>query len=92
MRTSVVVISLEQVELSLEIARGPERRPVEKLSADRSDQPLDERLRPRHIRHRLDRLDLQDSQVRLPTMELEQRVMIGAQVPRQTAAPVSAPA
>lgn len=45
MRPGAVVIGLERVELSLEIARVPKRRLIEKLSTDGAGQPLDERVR-----------------------------------------------
>lgn len=60
MRSRRVVVLLEKKELSLKIASVPERNVIEELTADRPDQPLDERVRQGHVRHGLDGLDLQD--------------------------------
>jgi hypothetical protein len=38
---------------------------------------------PRNVGNRLDLLDSQDPQIRLPTVKLEQRIVVGAEVARQ---------
>jgi hypothetical protein len=78
-RALAVVVAHEVGELSLEICRGPKGRLVENLASDGSDEPLDGRVRQRHVCHGLDLPDLQDPEIRPPTMEAEQRVVVGAQ-------------
>ena len=55
---SVVVIP-ELVQLPHEINRVPEERAIEILPPDRADQPFDERMGNRGVRHRLDLFDLE---------------------------------
>jgi hypothetical protein len=52
---------------------------VEILAPKGSDQPLDERMRARHIGDGFQFLDVEDSQIRPPSMKPEQGVMIGAE-------------
>ena len=60
----------------------PEQHLVETFSPRRADQALHEWVGPRHMRHGLDCVDLQNPQVRRPTVRLEQRIMIGAEMAR----------
>ncbi len=76
---SVVVIP-ELIQLPLKINRVPEERAIQILSPDRADQPFDERMGNRRVRHRLDLLDLKYPQIGQPPVESEQRVVIGADV------------
>jgi tetratricopeptide (TPR) repeat protein len=79
MRALAIVIAHEVGELPLEVRRRPEGHLVEELASDGADEPLDERVRKRHLRHGLDLPDLQNPEVRPPSMESEQRVVVGAQ-------------
>ena len=54
---------------------------VETFSPRRADQALHEGVGPGHMRHGLDFV-LQNPQVRRPTVRLEQRIMIGAEMSR----------
>jgi len=56
---------------------------VEVFPPDSSDQSLYERMRQWNVRHRRDFLDLENTQIGLPLMELIQRIMIGAEILRQ---------
>jgi hypothetical protein len=58
---------------------------IERLAPNRANQPLDEGMGERDIRDGLGFCDSQDPQVGLPLMELIQRVMIRAEILRQTA-------
>jgi hypothetical protein len=56
---------------------------IEIIPSDRADQPFDERVRAGDKRHRLDFLNLEDSQVRSPAMESEQRIVVRTHVLRE---------
>jgi len=75
-----VVIDLKIGKLSLQIAGVPEQCVIKELSANRSDQPFDKRMRSWNIRTSFDLIDLQDAQVRILAMILEQRIIIGAEI------------
>ena len=79
-RTCRVIVNLELVKLPFQVAAIPEQHLVEKFTPHRADQALDERVGQRHRRDGLDRVDLKNPQVRPPTVRLEQRVMIGAEL------------
>ena len=55
----------------MKIEAVPEENLVEILAPKGSDEPLDERMRLRHERDRLDFLDVENSQIRSPTMKAE---------------------
>src|SRR3982751_3677721 len=57
---------------------------VEILSPNRPDQSLYERMRQRHVRNSLDFCYLEYAKICLPLVKSIQRIMIGAQVLRQT--------
>ena len=65
-----VKVALELEELQLQISGCPEQRPVETFAAHRADQAFDEGMRQRHVRHRLDGFHVEDSQIRLPWLEV----------------------
>ncbi len=73
--SAFVVIIAKRAQFPLQVQRIPEQRLVEKLSTYRSDQALNEGVAQRHIRHRLDRLDVQYLQVGLPSVISKQRIM-----------------
>ena len=70
------------MKLHLQISGRPEERPVQAFASNGADQTFDERLRERRVRHRLHFLYVEDTSVRLPSVELEQAIMIGTQVLR----------
>ena len=76
MDASAVVIRSEFFELPVKIDRIPEERLVQIFAPDGSDQSLDERVRHRGARHGFDLLELEDSQVREPSVKAEQRIVI----------------
>ena len=78
----LVVGGLEVGKCPFKITGMPEQHRVETFSPRRSDQALHEGVGPGHMRHGLDFVDLQNPQVRCPTMRLEQRIMIGAEMSR----------
>ncbi len=75
-----VKVSLELEELQLQVSGRPEQRPVETFAADRADQAFDEGMRQRHVRHRLDGFHVENSQIRLPLVEVVLRIMVRAEV------------
>lgn len=79
----VVEVCLERLELALEVNCVPEQRVVEEFLPNRADEPFHEGVGPRNVGNRLDLLDSQDPQIRLPTVKLEQRIVVGAEVARQ---------
>jgi hypothetical protein len=66
------------MELSLEIARIPERDEIEKLPPSGSDESLDEGMGEGDIRYSLQLLNLEDLKIRLPSMKLEQWIVVAA--------------
>ena len=80
MRAMLVVVPLELDELPLEISRGPEHQAIQTFAPYGPDQPFDERVGTRHVRHRLDLPDVEDPQVRLPLMKPVQRIMVRTEV------------
>ena len=83
MYSIVVEVCLERLELALEVNCVPEQRVVEEFLPNRADEPFHEGVGPRNVGNRLDLLDFQDPQIRLPTVKLEQRIVVGAEVARQ---------
>jgi len=59
------------MQLSLQVETVPEEGLVEVLAPKGSDEPLDERMGARDERNRLDLLDVENSQIRSPTMKPE---------------------
>lgn len=82
MSTCPIVISLKRLQLALQISGAPEWGLIEKLSPYCSNEPLNERMRERDIRNRLDLCNFEDSKISLPSMEVEQRIIIRAQARR----------
>jgi len=78
-----VVILSELSQLTYQVHRVPEEHPIQRLTADRADQPLNEGVGDRSVRNRLDLSDLEHAQVGEPAVESKQRVVIGAEVFRQ---------
>lgn len=62
----VVEVCLERLELALEVNCVPEQRVVEEFLPNRADEPFHEGVGPRNVGNRLDLLDSQDPQIRLP--------------------------
>ena len=79
----IVVVS-KCDELRLQIQSSPKQHLIQTFSADCSDQSLHERMRPGSVWHRLNLPYIQNSKVRLPLMKPVQRVVIGAEIFRQT--------
>ena len=66
-----IVIGGKSIQLPPQVNAVPEEGLVKILAPQRSDQPLDERMRSGHKEDRLDFLDVENSQVRPPTMKPE---------------------
>src|SRR5213596_1303945 len=75
MRAMLVVVLLELDKLPLEISRGPEQQAIRAFAPYGPNQPFDDWMGARHVRHRLDLTDVKDPQVRLPLMKPVQRIM-----------------
>ena len=73
-----VVIIPEFAQLARQVEGIPEEYAIEILTADRADEPFDERMRKRDVRNRLDFPDLEYPQVGQPTVKAKQRIVIGA--------------
>jgi hypothetical protein len=67
-----VVVRLELAKLLFQITSIPELHMVKEFSPHRPDQALHEWVGQGHMWHGLDFVDLQNPQVRRPTMRLEQ--------------------
>jgi hypothetical protein len=78
-----IVVNLELGKLAFQITGIPEQHLIEKFSPHRPDQTLDDGVGQRHMRHRLDFVDLENPEVCLPTVRLEERIMIGAEMLRR---------
>src|SRR5262249_19366274 len=85
-RAITVIVLLEIEELPLQISGRPEERAVETFAPNRSNQPFDEWMRERYVRHRLDVPHVEDPQIRLPLREPIQRIMVRTEVWRRSAA------
>src|ERR1035441_6787783 len=75
----LVVIAPEGLQLLFQVTGVPEETAVQILPPNRADQPLDKRMRARHVRHRLNRFDLQDAQIGLPARKPKERIMVQTQ-------------
>jgi len=75
----LIVIGGESIQLAMQVEAVPKEGVVETLAPKGSDQPRDERMRARHKGDGLQFLDVEDSQIRSPSMKPEQGVMIGAE-------------
>jgi hypothetical protein len=80
MRAMLVVVLLELDKLPLEISRGPEQQAIQTFAPYGPNQPFDDRMGARHVRHRLDFSGVEDPQVRLPLMKPVQRIMVLTEV------------
>ena len=80
MGAMTVKVALEIKELRLQISRGPEERAVQTFAPNGANQPFDEGMRERHVRHRLDFLDVENPQIRLPLVKSIQRIMVRAEI------------
>src|SRR6516225_9728298 len=63
-RPITVIVLLEFEELHLQVSDRPEERAVETFAPNRSNQPFDEWMRERYVRHRLDFLHVEYPQIR----------------------------
>ena len=75
----VVVVLPEVIEFSCQVERTPERGVIKELTPDGADDPLDERVGRWGVGNRLDFSHIQYSQVGLPTVTCEQRIIVSAQ-------------
>ena len=80
MRAMLVVVLLELEELPLKISGSPKQHAIQTFAPYGPDQPFDDRVGTRHVRHRLDLPDVEDPQVRLPLMKPLQRIMVRTEV------------
>ena len=88
MRAIVVVVIFELVEFSIQIDSIPERNVLEVLFPDCTNDPLNKGVGHWYIGYRLDFVYILTSQVRLPAMTFEQRIIVGAQGHGRTGASV----
>src|SRR4030081_2470410 len=73
MRAMLVVVLLELDKRPLEISRGPEQQAIQAFAPYGPNQPFDDWMGARHVRHRLDFPDVEDPQVRRPLRNRVQR-------------------
>ena len=85
-RPITVIVLLEFEELHLQVSDRPEERAVETFASNRSNQPFDEWMRERYVRHRLDFLHVEYPQICLPLLEPIQRIMVRTEVSRRSVA------
>lgn len=78
-----IVIRFEVHQFALKVIRTPEQHLIKILAPDCSDQPLYEWVRCRHIGKGLEFLHAQHAQIRLPSVESKQRIVIRTQVLRE---------
>src|SRR5258708_4732476 len=79
MDASRVVVVFERIQFSLQVVCGPKEEAIQILAAEGRDEPLNKRMRPGNQGYRLHAFHAQDAQIGLPSMELEQRIVIGTQ-------------
>ena len=63
------VVPLELDKLPLKINGCPEQHTIQAFASYGPNQPFDDRMGARHVRHRLDFPDVEDPQVRLPLIK-----------------------
>jgi hypothetical protein len=73
MRAMLVIVLLEFDELPLEISRGSEQHPIQTFAPYDPNQPFDDRMGARYVRHRLDFSDVEDPQVRAKANRQQER-------------------
>ena len=84
MMAALIIVKLfEVMQLFPQVSGAPERHMVEILSPDCADESFHKRVRERHVRHSLDFGDLEYSEIGLPPMEAEQRIIVTAEVFRR---------
>jgi hypothetical protein len=83
MSAMTIVVTPELEELQLQIGGRPEEGTIQAFPSNRANEPFDEGMRERRVRHRLDFLHVKDAQVRLPLVELIQPIMVRAEVCRE---------
>ena len=74
-----VIVRLKESQLSLQILGIPKEQMIQVFASDRPDQPLYKRMRPGNMRHRLHRVHPENSEVGLPALGLEQRIVVKAE-------------
>jgi hypothetical protein len=76
MDTAIVVVVFEFFQFPLQVMRIPEKNKVQVFPANGPNEPLDKRRGDGHMRHGADGLDSQDVQIGLPTLKVEQAIMV----------------
>src|SRR5579863_1441199 len=71
-----ITIGSEFLQLAYKVYLTPEENVIQIFASNRSDQPLDKRMRYWYIWNALDLFYLQNAQICLPSMELEQRIVV----------------
>jgi hypothetical protein len=74
---------LEFVELRLQIRGRPEQDAVQIFAPNGANQPFNEGMGERRVRHRLDLPDVEDAQIRLPLVEPIQGIVVRTEIPRR---------
>jgi hypothetical protein len=72
----LVIIGGKSIQLPTQVEAVVEESVIEILTPQSSDEPLDERMRSRREGDRLDFLDVENSQVRSPTIKPETRLTL----------------
>ena len=80
MNSVLVVVLTKGLQFPFKVKCVPEEQIIQKLPTNRSYQPLYEWMRRRRVRDALDFLDLEDSQIGLPSVIAEQGIIVGVQV------------
>ena len=84
MNTLEVIVVAKRQEFALEVNGVPKQDLVEEVSPDRSNEPLDKRVGNRNVGDGLEFLNIEHAKIGLPAMKLEQRVMVEAEVARDS--------
>ena len=79
-----VVLGLELAKLPFKITAIPEQHLVEEFSTHRPNEALHEGVGQRYARHGFDFVDLQNPQIRHPTVRFEQQIVISTKMSRCT--------
>jgi hypothetical protein len=72
--------ALKNGELPSQIGDVSTQCVIAQLSANCANQPCDKRMRSWTVRNTLNLIDLQDTKVRFPSLILEQRIAVGAEL------------
>jgi len=87
MAALMIVEFLEVMQFSPQVISAPKRHLIEIFSPDCSNEPFDVSAKEWHIGNGIHSNDVEYSKIGLPSVEMEQRIIVTADVSRRSCAP-----